>query len=138
MKIDKNWVKNQFAAAKVRVGVGNAVLELLDTWSSITLTDDQAAQAIEIFSKVAKQHSLVEPPKDQVWVPAQRGQLLVGDIVRVRNDAYTGTLAPIHNGRPGVIVAIRSGDIIVDLTDMEEPVISGAHYSPEVLEKRVQ
>jgi hypothetical protein len=62
----------------------------------------------------------------------------VGDIVRVRNDAYTGKLAPIHNGRPGVIVAIRSGDIIVNLTDMEEPEISGAHYSPEVLEKRVQ
>jgi uncharacterized protein YkvS len=138
MKVNKNWVKSQFATAKVRIAVGNAVLELLGTWEGLTLTEDQVNQVIEIFSKVAKQHALVEIPKDQVWVQAQRGQLLVGDIVRVRNDAYTGNLAELHNGRPGQIVAIRSGDIIVDITDMDEPIIKGAHYSPEVLEKRIK
>ena len=60
-----------------------------------------------------------------------------GDVVRVKADGYPGTTGQAHNGRVGVVIAIRSGDIIVDITDELEPAIKGAHHLPEVLEKRI-
>jgi photosystem II stability/assembly factor-like uncharacterized protein len=67
-----------------------------------------------------------------------RGQISVGDIVRVKHDAYTGDLAYIHNGRRGIIVATRSGDIIFNSTDDFEPKLESVHYRPEVLQKRLR
>lgn len=58
------------------------------------------------------------------------GRLVVGDEVLVREDAFSGELAPIHNGRRGRIVAIRYGDIIVNSTDDMQPSLVGTHYSP--------
>ncbi len=136
-----DWIKYQLENAKVRQGNGNAVIDLLNAWKNIpeaTFKKEDKEQIIYIFSKLALENSLVEPPKDEVWVQAERGFLKVRDIVRVKNDAFSGDVGMIHNGRPGVIVAIRSGDIIVDITDLENPPIKSAHYQPEHLLKRVQ
>lgn len=137
-KINYNWVKEQFAASKTRVGVGKGVLKLLKTWEEIELNDEQSQQALDIFSKVAMGHSLVTISPEEFWVDAQRGQLVVGDVVRVKHDAFNGDLGYIHNGRRGVIVAIRSGDIIFRSTDDNEPPLEGTHYKPEVLQKKVR
>lgn len=137
-KINYNWVKEQFAASRTRVGVGKSVLKLLKTWEEIELDDAQSQQALEIFSKVAMGHSLVVISPEEFWVDAQRGQLVVGDVVRVKHDAFSGDLGYIHNGRRGIIVGIRSGDIIFRSTDDSEPVLDGTHYKPEVLQKKVR
>ena len=139
MKVNMDWIKYQLENAKVRMGNGNAVIHLLKAWKELPdFSKQDREQIIYLFSNLALEHSLVEPPKDEVWVQAERGFLKVRDIVRVKNDAFDGDLGMIHNGRPGVIVAIRSGDIIVDLTDLENPPIKSAHYQPEHLLKRVQ
>jgi hypothetical protein len=137
-KINYNWVKEQFAAAKIRVGVGKAVLKMLKTWEEIDLDVAQSQQVLDILSKVGLGHALVPISPEEVWVDAQRGQLVVGDIVRTKHDAYDGELGYLHNGRRGVIIAIRSGDIIFKSTDDFEPKIEGAHYRPENLQKRIR
>ena len=43
-----------------------------------------------------------------------------------------------HNGREGVVTAIRSGDIIVKTNDDRLPQLDGAHYSPDKLEKMIK
>ena len=138
MQVNYEWVKDQFTEAKVRVGVGKAVLKMLETWETLELTPEQARQALEILQDLGMGHSLVLVAKDEVWVDARRGDLAIGDRVRVMHDAFDGDLGAIHNGRQGVITAIRSGDIIVKSTDGKRPTIDGIHYQPEKLQKRIK
>ena len=137
-KIDYNWVKDQFSEAKVRIGVGKAVLKMLKTWEEIDLEPEQSKQVLDILSQVGMGHSLVIINTEEVWVDARRGDLKVGDVVRISSDAFDGTTGFIHNGRRGIIVAIRSGDIIFSSTDEKEPKLDGVHYQPEKLQKRVR
>jgi hypothetical protein len=136
-KINTTWVKDQFAKGKVRVGVGMAVLKMLECWEEINLKGKEAEEALSILSKVALGHSLVPETKDS-WVQAQAGFIKVGETVRVRHDAFDGELGMIHNGREGLVVALRSGDVIFKSTDDLEPLLDGAHYRPNKLEKLVR
>lgn len=138
MEINEEWVKAQFAEAKVKIGVGKAVLKMLETWKEIDMPADMAQQTLEILSKVGLGHSIAPEKKDEVWIDARRGQLVVGEQVRVKNDAFSGNLGATHNGRRGVITGIRSGDIIVKMNDGKLPEIDGGHYQPEALQKRVR
>jgi hypothetical protein len=137
-KINYEWVKEQFADAKIRVGTGRAVLKMLKTWEEIEIDPVQSKEVLDILAKVGLGHALVEVNKDELWVPAQRGQINVGDIVRVAQNAFSDSTGHIHNGRRGVVVAVRSGDVIFKSNDLKEPVLDGAHYSPEKLEKRIR
>lgn len=137
--VDFDWVKAQLTEARVKRGPGDAVLELLKTWNSLEMDDKLRKEAVEIFSKVSLGHALVpEDDGPEVWVPAQAGQLKVTDQVRIKADAFDGKLGKTHNGRRGVVIAIRYGDIIVNSTDNKQPPLDGAHYSPYHLEKRVK
>jgi hypothetical protein len=137
--IDEEWVKQQFADAKVRVGVGKATLALLNTWKDISeLKEADYETVVGLFSKLALNHSLIDPPKEEVWAPAQPGFINVGDEVRVANDAFSDSTGVIHNGRRGNVVGVRYGDVIIRSNDGKEPFLDGAHYSPYKLERRVR
>lgn len=133
--VNYEWVNQQFAAAKVRVGTGKAVLKLLKAWEDIDVTPEQAKDIFEILSKVAQGHTLVQTPGNEVWVQAQAGQLKVGEVIRVRSDAFDGDKGMSFNGKIGVIGAIRSGDIIFASADKT---IDGVHFRPADLEKRIR
>jgi hypothetical protein len=136
--IDMQWVKDQLTEAKVKKPVGNAIMKLIDTWESVEITEDAAPQAVELFSKLALGHvAVVKEDKDFKWVPVTPGQIKVADEVRVRLDAFNGELGVIHNGRVGRVVAVRYGDVIIKSTDGKTPVLDGAHYPPQHLEKRI-
>ena len=140
-EVNDEWVRQQMQEAKVKVGSGKAVLKLLEVWAGVgDLSPALAKEAVEVFSKLALNHALSDPKPaaDEIWVPAQPGQLSVGDEVRVLADAFDDQSGIIHNGRRGVIAAIRYGDIIFKSTDGKEPLLDGAHYSPYKLEKRIR
>jgi hypothetical protein len=143
-EVDMNRVKEQLTENKTKRVVGDAVIKLLNTWTEIKNTDpdpdkDQAnlSQVVELFSKIALGHAIVKENKNENWVPAQAGSLVVADEVRVKWNAFDGDKGKIHNGRRGKIVSIRYGDIIVKTTDGKEPMLEGFHYTPQQLEKRV-
>ena len=143
-EVDMNWVKEQLTENKTKRVVGDTVIKLLNTWTEVKGTDpdpekDQAnlSQVIELFSKIALGHAIVKENKNENWVPAQAGSLVVADDVRVKWNAFDGEKGKIHNGRRGKIVSIRYGDIIVKTTDGKEPLLDGFHYTPQQLEKRV-
>lgn len=134
------WVKQQMTAAKLKQSVGTSVLRLFEVWNTMKHTDATAKETIEAFSKLALGHALVAPEVKELkgrWVQVTPGAIKVTDVVRVRNDAYTGDIGRIHNGRVGRVVGVRYGDIIVKSIDEKEPVIDGAHYSPHMLEKLI-
>lgn len=136
-EVNWEWIRSQLELAKVRVGSGKAIMKLLEDWDKLKLTDNMASETLDTFVRLAKGEAYVEEIADEKWIPAQPGQLTVGDEVRVLADAFDGKLASVHNGRRGRIVAIRYGDVILKTTDDKEPVLDGAHYSPYKLEKRI-
>jgi hypothetical protein len=139
-KVNYDWVKEQFAKTAVTLGVGTAVLELLKVWEKSQPKDaEQSKKVIEVFSKVALGHALVnDKVTNEIWEEVRPGFIKVADVVRVKYDAFDGELGSIHNGRVGKIVALRSGDIIFKSTDDVEPVLEGVHYIPSKLEKRIR
>lgn len=137
-EVNIDWVKSQMEEAKVKVGVGNAILKLIGEWEGMKLSDNQAKDTLDLFSKLALGHSIVPEKPDEVWIDAQPGAILVGDEVRVKADAYDGSTGAIHNGRRGKVVGVRYGDIIFKSMDGKTPVLDGAHYTPHLLQKRIR
>lgn len=137
MGLDMKWIKEQLQAARVRKPVGDATMKLVELIDSIELTDDQREQAIEMFSKLSRGHAHIKINKKETWIPARPGDIKVADQVRVRADAFTGDAGTVHNGRRGVVVGVRYGDVIIKTNDNKEPLLDGAHYSPHALEKLV-
>ena len=137
-KVNYDWVKSQLIRAKTRKKPGDSAIELLKLWETINFPNEvQEKEALDTFYALAQGHSLVADTGER-WLPAQAGFMLsVGDEVRVRSDAFSGELGTIHNGRRGVVVAKRSGDIIVKHTDGIKPSRSDARYPATVLEKKV-
>jgi hypothetical protein len=138
-RIDTDWARQQFELARVRVKVGQPVLDLLEHWNDMEFdgTSEEREEILAIFEKLAAGHSLVPEAPDEVWVEAVAGFLRVGDVVRVRHDAFDGEAGVYHNGRRGKVVAIR-GNAIFRSTDDRSPFIDGASYPINKLEKRVQ
>jgi hypothetical protein len=137
-EVNIDWVRTQMEEAKVKVGVGNAVLKLLEQWETMKLSDNQTKDTVDLFSKLALGHSIVPEKLDELWVDAQPGGIIVGDEVRVKADAYDGSTGAIHNGRRGKVVGVRYGDIIFKSMDDKTPVLDGAHYTPYLLQKRIR
>jgi hypothetical protein len=138
-EVNFDWVRQQMQDSKVKIGTGNALLALLETWNSQQLTDNQVKEVLEYFSKLAAGVNIYEDKSvDEVWIPAMPGQISVGDEVRVLSNAFADKAGVMHNGRRGLIVAIRYGDVIFKSTDGKTPVLEGVHYSPYKLEKRIR
>ena len=140
-EVNYEWVNQQMAEAKVKIGSGKAVMELLKVWETMEkLSPGLAKEAVAVFSKLALSKTLVEveDEPDAVWTPAQPGQINIGDEIRVLIDAFDDKTGVMHNGRRGKVIAVRYGDIIVNSTDGKSPELKGVHYSPYKLEKRIK
>lgn len=137
MGLDMNWVRTQLQAAKVRKPVGDATIALIELFDSFTLTDEQRAKSMEMFSLLGLGHAYVKTNKNELWMPARPGDIKTADEVRIRADAFQGETGTLHNGRRGVVVGVRYGDVIIRSTDGKSPVLEGAHYPPQMLEKLV-
>jgi hypothetical protein len=136
--LDMNWVKSQLQAAKVRKAVGDATMQLVELFDSIeNLTPDFRKQTVDMFSKLALGHIIIKENKNESWIPVQPGFIKVADVVRIKADAFDGELGMVHNGRRGIVVGVRYGDVIIKSTDNLQPVLDGAHYPPQKLEKLV-
>jgi len=136
-EVNYEWVRSQMQEARVKVGVGNALLKLLETWEKINVSPQAAKEVVSLFSQLALTHSVVPEKKDEKWEDARPGFISVGDEVRVKNDAYDGSTGVLHNGRRGKVVGVRFGDIIVKSTDDKLPILDGSHYSPHQIQKRI-
>lgn len=72
------------------------------------------------------------------WVQAHAQNTRVGDVVRVKSDAFSTKFGVAHNGRVCEVLEIKSGDFIVKSIDDKKPVLKRTYYSPNILEKKVQ
>ena len=137
-EVDNDWVRSQLTENKTKKVVGDSVLKLLDTWEQLKQpTDKNAKDIVNIFSKLALGHSIVEENPNESWIVAQAGFIKVADTVRVRSNAFDGEQGKAYNGRRGRVVGVRYGDVIVKTDDGKTPVLDGIHFKPENLEKLV-
>jgi len=132
----ERWAWDQLAKLQLPDSVNSPVIQLLNCYWNAHFPVDKTEQILTLFNELARNHSLDVPDERYDWVPAKPGQIKVTDVVRVRADAYQGGIGQEHNGRVGKIVAIRSGDVIINTID-DGPKQEGVHHSPFALEKRV-
>lgn len=137
-EVNVDWASQQLAAARVRQGVADSVLALLAAWREMEHKPDDSAEVLDLFSRLALSNSLTPENPEETWVDARPGFISVGDVVRVKHNAYAGKAGITHNGRRGKVVAIRYGDIIFRSTDDITPFLDGTHHSPYKLEKRIK
>lgn len=71
------------------------------------------------------------------WIQAHAQNTKAGDIVRVKEDAFSHKLGLAHNGRLCEVIEVKSGDFIVKSVDDKKPVLKRTYYSPTILEKKV-
>jgi hypothetical protein len=140
-ELNREWVLEQLEQAKVKVASANTILKLLETWEGLPkLSAPVVKEVLEVLPRLILGQVVVEEESDDdyTWVDLQPGSIAVGDVVRVKADAFTEKLGTIHNGRRGGVVGVRYGDVIFKDTDSKAPVLNGVHYSPYKLEKRVK
>lgn len=138
------WAREQMEKAGTPEDRRTFMEQLLGVfWSHATsreLSVEDRKKLLDDFSNLAQGYVLVPEPVEEeaIWVDARPGWLSLGDTIRVKADAYPGDTGLYHNGRPGVITAMRSGDIHVRYTD-DKPVPPGfIRHSPYKLQKRVR
>lgn len=73
----------------------------------------------------------------ETWIQAHTANLKAGDVVRVKDNSYRGSLADVHNGRICEVIQVRSGDVIVKSIDGKLPTLAMTYHSPNILEKKV-
>ena len=130
------WVWDQMTKAKIPQTERWVIEQLLKVYweeeKSQKLSTEQAETITKAFSELVVGHHLVPDETEGVWIQARPGALVIRDTVRVKADGYAGEVGLVHNGKTGVIVAIRYGDIHVRYEDG-----TIARHSPHALEKRV-
>lgn len=141
MSDNMDWVREQLTAVKTKRYIGKSVLDLLEEWNRINQKPEDAKEIIDIFSKLALGHALVEAETEEfkgTWIPAMPGQVRMADIIRIKSDAFDGEAGKVHNGRIARVVGVRYGDIIVKSVDGKSPILDGEHYKPTALEKLIR
>lgn len=71
------------------------------------------------------------------WTQAHASNTSPGDVVKVKEDAFSHELGLAHNGRICEVLEIKSGDFIVKSIDDRKPILQRTYYSPNILEKLV-
>lgn len=140
-EMNHEWIREQLEAAKVKVGSGKAILKLVEAWEKLPdMSTSMIDEILTVFPLLARGHAIKkeESDSDYRWIDLQPGNITVGDVVRVKSDAFSEKMGTIHNGRLGRVTAVRYGDVIFNSTDGRTPELVGVHYSPYKLEKRIR
>jgi hypothetical protein len=65
-EINEQWIKEQMQEAKVKVGVGNALLKLIAAWEPLKLSDPQQKEVLALFNKLALGHAVTPEVANEV------------------------------------------------------------------------
>lgn len=141
MTDDKDkWLEDQLIKFEVPEKFRDPITRMVKmAWffeTNFGLDQETFKRMLETVTELAKGHNIAPENPGEVWVQAKPGVLVIRDVVRVKTDAYSGETGSMHNGKHGVITAIRYGDIHV-LYDG----VTGANtvrHSPHALEKRIR
>ena len=130
------WATEQLSRAKLPDSVSSSVQRLLRIWWELPVREEEIERVLRLFAELAQDHAIEVSEEHFEWTPVKPGYIKVADIVRVKLNAYQGDIGKRHNGRLARVVAIRSGDIIVNSID-DGPKFEGTHHSPYALDKRI-
>ena len=133
----QDWELNQIDKSELSDKEKQSIKKLLSSFWALPLEDSERTNVTSAFESLVNGKAIVvETQEPQYhWEPARPGALVVRDWVRVKSDAYKGDAGLLHNGREGVIVAMRYGDIHVRYDD-KHGTSHPIKHSPHALEKR--
>lgn len=70
-------------------------------------------------------------------MPVEMSDIRIGDILRVKLDAYTGSAAEHHNGRLVRVLERKDGDVVTSTIDMKMPYFACTRHAPYRLERKI-
>jgi hypothetical protein len=71
------------------------------------------------------------------WKDVEPSSALIGEVLRVKQDAYFGAAGSAHNGRIVKVLDVKDGDVHVTSIDLRLPYIANARHAAYRLEKKV-
>lgn len=72
------------------------------------------------------------------WQEVQRKDVIVGEILRVKHDAYSTDAGVFHNGRLVEVIKVDNGDVYVRTIDKQTPEIHEARHPHYKLERQTK
>ena len=73
----------------------------------------------------------------ETWKEVTSREVEIGDVLRVKMDAYSTDAGVLHNGRLVEVTNVSNGDVFVKTIDNVVPGISEARHPVYKLEKRI-
>lgn len=144
------WAERQIIEAGYDVDpsdhVAHIALELVHRFDELqALMPDEAKKAADIAAHLIQRKPLTEEhwSAEKVssgyrWVPLLPRSVQPGDVVRVRQDAYSSPDMERHNGMQGTVSAIRGGIyVIYDAMREQGWTMMGVMHKPDALERRI-
>ena len=125
VRIDWKFVDFQLKMKELPAGQDLLVRKLLHTLEQVGLEhhDLPALQGVlETVVSLSNGYALHVDLSEQ-WVDAVPGDISNRDRVRVKRDAYTGSVGVRHNGKTGRVAALRNGKaaVVYDGESIETP-----------------
>lgn len=140
-KTDIAWVREQLYRAGYSRGareqsIGTSVELLLRRLNEMVLLAPDRHEVVQLFTRLAS-GAPIAPANvtgEAVWVDLTSAgtEVEVGDVVRVRPDAFDGDLGEQHNGATGELVGVRGGDYVVNYASTLDT--TGVHLTRDVLQ----
>lgn len=142
---ERAWARNQLSDANATEEEVEFTMRLLEAWFNgfdSDLLDGSVWNSLKYFDTLARGKA-IEPEPDapedkEVWVPAKAGSIRVGNIVRVRTDAFEPDSENTHhyNGKRGRVVGFRVSVVRVKLDD-SDPGVPFSQFRMPQLEVKV-
>lgn len=98
----------------------DAVLALLATLDAFEITNETKAQILSLVSSEGRRE-LSEVPAaviSESWIDFDYGNVVIGDYVRVKPDAYDSDSGRKHNGRVGKLTYVRGYQCSIEYTGL--------------------
>lgn len=113
--------------------ITRAVKELSYVLDGEDLSKEDRKTVTDLLSSVIDDRLYMsDAPTESKWVPYEIGETNLGDTIRVKKDAYEGSVGEKHNGKVGHIVGIRGGKARVQYLSRDDGV--GHAHLPDSLE----
>lgn len=98
-----------------------AVVSATVSMDKYGLSDDEKYAAYSLMSTVGFEalRKLPEAVVDGEWIDFDYGNVIIGDYVRVKKDAYTSVSGVNHNGKVGQLVKMYGGKCTIEYIGLD-------------------
>lgn len=116
VKVDWLFVDQQLQKYDFSPAEDVLVRKVLHVLEQAGLSQEELANfagVLDVVEALLNGHALSSPSSNEQWRDALPGDIVKRDRVRVKHDAYSGSVGVHHNGKEGRVASILNGKVTV-------------------------